>query len=324
MTPAVAGAPEPAAPSTAGAWPPLPLDGWRDTYATIHRLTQMVGKTRLALCPFENHWWHCALYVTSRGLSTSPMPVGGGRTCEITFDFVDHRLVAFCSDGEARAIPLTARSVSQFFLDYLAMLRELGVEAHIRPVPSEIPDAVPFLDDAHAAYDPDAARRCWQVLVQVDSAMKRFRGYFLGKSSPVHFWWGAFDLACTRFSGRTAPRHPGGIPNLPDYVAVEGYSHECISAGWWPGGGAVDGPAFYAYAYPEPAGCPQAAVRPAQAYYHPVLHEWVLPYDVVRTAADPDAVLQEFLQSTYAAAANLGGWDRLALERRPAAEVGRT
>jgi hypothetical protein len=319
MTPAVA-APEPATLSaTAGAWPPLPLEQWQDTYATLHLWTQMVGKTRLALCPMENHWWHTALYVTPRGLSTSPMPAGS-RTFEVAFDFVDHRLAACCSDGDTRSIPLSARPVAEFFADYLAMLRELGVEAHLRPVPSEIPgDPIPFTEDrVHGAYDPEAAHRCWQLLVQADRVFKQFRGRFLGKSSPVHFWWGGFDLACTRFSGRKAPRHPGGVPNLPDYVAVEGYSHECISAGWWPGGGALDGPAFYAYAYPEPAGCPEAVVRPAQAHYHSVLHEWVLPYDAVRTAADPDAVLLEFLQSTYEAAANLGGWDRAALERQPA------
>jgi hypothetical protein len=303
--------------SAAADWPALPLEGWQETYDTLHLWTQMVGKTRLALSPMENHWWHVALYVTPRGLTTSPIP-DGRRTFEVAFDFVDHQLVARTSDGETRTLPLEARPVADFYRDYLALLGSLGIDAHIWPHPSEIDGAVPFPDDrTHAAYDPDAAQRCWRVMVQTDRVMKRFRGRFLGKCSPVHFWWGAFDLACTRFSGRPAPRHPGGVPNLPDYVAVEGYSHECISAGWWPGGGPVTEPSFYAYAYPEPPGCPEATVRPEAASYHPVLHEWVLPYDAVRTAPDPDAALLDFLQSTYEAAADLGGWDRAALERAP-------
>ncbi len=303
----------------AAAWPPLPLEGWQDTFATLHLWTQMVGKTRLALSPMENHWWQVALYVTPRGLTTSPIP-HGRRTFEVSFDFVDHVLAARTSDGDTRTLPLAARPVADFYRDYVALLGSLGIALSIRPVPSEIADPIPFADDrVHAAYDPDAANRCWRVLVQTDRVLKRFRGRFLGKCSPVHFWWGAFDLACTRFSGRPAPRHPGGVPNLPDYVAVEGYSHECISAGWWPGGGPLAGPAFYAYAYPEPPGCPQAEIRPAGAYYHPELHEWILPYDAVREAADPDAVLLAFLQSTYETAAELGNWDRAALERRDAA-----
>jgi hypothetical protein len=264
----------------------------------------------------ENHWWQVALYVTPRGLTTSPIP-HGRRTFEVSFDFVDHLLAARTSDGDTRTLPLEARPVADFYRDYLAMLRSLGLDVHIWPRPSEIDGAIPFPDDrVHAAYDPAAAQRCWRVMVQADRVMKRFRGRFLGKCSPVHFWWGAFDLACTRFSGRPAPRHPGGVPNLPDYVAVEGYSHECISAGWWPGGGALAEPAFYAYAYPEPPGCPEAPVRPAAAYYHSGLHEWILPYEAVRTAPDPDATLLDFMQSTYEAAANLGGWDRAALERQ--------
>ncbi|HVG43383.1 MAG TPA: DUF5996 family protein [Longimicrobium sp.] len=312
MTTAETAAP---AASTSADWPALPLDGWQPTYDTLHLWTQMVGKTRLALSPMENHWWQVALYVTPRGLTTSPIP-HGRRTFEVAFDFVDHLLVARTSDGDTRTLPLEARPVADFYRDYVAMLGSLGLDVHIRPHPSEIDGAIPFPDDrVHAAYDPDAAQRCWRVMVQADRVMKRFRGRFLGKCSPVHFWWGAFDLACTRFSGRPAPRHPGGVPNLPDYVAVEGYSHECISAGWWPGGGALAGPAFYAYAYPEPPGCPEAPVRPGAAYYHPELHEWILPYDAVREAADPDATLLDFLQSTYEVAANLGGWDRAALER---------
>lgn len=297
------------------AWPALPLEAWRDTYATLHLWTQMVGKTRLALSPMENHWWHVALYVTPRGLSTSPVPHGGD-TFEVAFDFIDHQLVVRTSDGRTASMPLAPRTVADFYRGYVALLSSLGIEARIRPVPSELPEVIPFEEDrVHASYDPDAAERCWRAMVQVDRVLKRFRGQFLGKSSPVHFWWGAFDLACTRFSGRTAPRHPGGIPNLPDYVAVEGYSHECISAGWWPGGNGVDEPCFYAYAYPEPAGCPEARVLPAAAHYHMGLREWILPYEAVRTAPDPDAALLDFLQSTWAAAADLGGWDRAGLER---------
>ena len=297
------------------AWPALPLDAWQDTYATLHLWTQMVGKTRLALSPAENHWWHVALYVTPRGLSTSPIP-HGDETFEVAFDFIDHQLAVRTSDGRTASMPLAPRTVADFWRDYVALLASLGIHAQIRPIPAELPEVIPFAEDrVHASYDPDAAERCWRAMVQVDRVLKRFRGQFLGKSSPVHFWWGAFDLACTRFSGRTAPRHPGGIPNLPDYVAVEGYSHECISAGWWPGGNGVDEPSFYAYAYPEPEGCPEAEVRPAAAHYHMGLHEWILPYEAVRTAPDPDAALLDFLQSTWAAAADLGGWDRASLER---------
>lgn len=301
--------------AAAQAWPALPLDGWRDTYATLHLWTQMVGKTRLALSPAENHWWHVALYVTPRGLSTSPIPYGNG-TFEVAFDFIDHQLVVRTSDGRTASTPLAPRTTAEFWRDYLALLASLGIHAQIRPVPAELPEVIPFEEDhVHASYDRDAAERCWRAMVQVDRVLKRFRGQFLGKSSPVHFWWGAFDLACTRFSGRPAPRHPGGIPNLPDYVAVEGYSHECISAGWWPGGNGIDEPSFYAYAYPEPEGCPEAEVRPAAAHYHIGLREWILPYEAVRAAPDPDAALLDFLQSTWAAAADLGGWDRAALER---------
>jgi hypothetical protein len=299
-------------------WPPLPLDGWHDTYATLHLWTQIVGKTAVRLLPLQNHWWQVALPVTARGLSTGPMPVDGGRTLDAEFDFVDHRLVLRTSDGAVRGLALEPQAVADFHARYLALLRELDVSVRIGSRPNEIADAIPFAEDrGHRSYDPDAARRCWRVLVQVDRILRRFRGRFVGKSSPVHFWWGAFDLACTRFSGRPAPPHPGGFPNLPDAVTRESYSHECISAGWWPGnvGGPVEEPAFYAYAYPEPAGCPQATVRPAAAGYHLGLHEWVLPYEAVRRAPDPDSLLLEFLQSTYEAAAGLGGWDRAALER---------
>jgi uncharacterized protein DUF5996 len=299
----------------ATAWPRLPLDEWQTTYATLQLWTQIVGKTRLRLSPMQNHWWHCTLYVTSRGLGTSPMPYGD-RTFEIEFDFIDHQLVVRTSDGETRTLPLVPRSVAEFYGEYLAVLHSLGFEVRIHPVPNEIVDAIPFAEDrVHAAYDGDAAQRCWRVLVHGDRVLKGFRGRFVGKCSPVHFWWGGFDLACTRFSGRRAPQHPGGFPNLPDYVTQEAYSHECISAGWWPGGGPISEPAFYAYAYPEPPGCPDAPVRPTAARYDLTMHEWILPYDAVRDAPDPDAALMEFLQSTYDAAAGLGAWDRAALER---------
>lgn len=302
------------------AWPELPLEQWADTQTTLHRWTQMLGKTRLALAPMQNHWWQVTMYLTSRGLTTSPIPYHGG-TVEVAFDFVDHQLIASTSDGDERALPLTPRSVSDFYADYMAMLRELGVDAKIYPVPMELSDALPFTEDTiHRAYDPDAAHRCWQAMVHADRGLKDFRGSFIGKSSPSHFFWGAFDLACTRFSGRTAPAHPGGVPNCPDYVTREGYSHECISAGWWPGtvGGPVAEPAFYAYAYPEPPGCDVAPLRPEGAYYNTQLHEWILPYESVRTAADPAQAMRDFFQSTYAAAADRGKWDRAALER-PAA-----
>jgi hypothetical protein len=301
----------------ADAWPPLPLAEWQATYATLHLWTQIVGKTRLALAPMQNHWWQVPLYVTSRGLGTSPMPYGE-RALELEFDFIDHELVAGTSDGERRTLGLSARSVAEFYREYLELLRALGVEIAIRPVPVEMAEVVPFPEDrVHASYDRGAAQRCWRVLLQADRVLKGFRGRFIGKSSPVHFWWGSFDLACTRFSGGPAPRHPGGVPNCPDYVMVEAYSHECISAGWWPGtpGSPVAEPAFYAYAYPEPPGCAAAPVRPTAAHYHSVMREWVLPYEAVRTAPDPDAALLEFLESTYVAGANLGGWDRAALER---------
>jgi hypothetical protein len=301
--------------SVATTWPRLPLGEWQATYATLHLWTQIVGKTRLRLAPMQNHWWHCTLYVTSRGLGTSPIPYAE-RTFEIDFDFVDHQLVVRTSDGDTRALPLLPRTVADFHREYLELLRSLDVEPRIHPVPNEVADAIPFSEDrVHGSYDADAAQRCWRVLLHADRVLKQFRGDFVGKCSPVHFWWGSFDLACTRFSGRRAPPHPGGFPNLPDYVTREAYSHECISAGWWPGGGPMNQPAFYAYAYPEPPGCPDAPVRPAAARYDTAMREWILPYDAVRAAPDPDAPVVEFLQSTYEAAAELAAWDRMALER---------
>ncbi|HEX6534802.1 MAG TPA: DUF5996 family protein [Gemmatimonadaceae bacterium] len=297
------------------AWPSLPFTEWKDTLDTLHRWMQIVGKTRLALAPPVNHWWHVTLYLTARGLGTSPMPYEG-RALEVDFDFIDHRLVARTSDGASRAIALAPRSVADFYREYVAMLAALGVRVPIWPVPVEMEDEIRFTgDEQHHAYDADAAARCWRILVQAHRVTERFRGRFIGKCSPVHFFWGSFDLACTRFSGRRAPPHPGGIPHLPDHVVREAYSHECISAGWWPGGGPVGEPAFYAYAYPEPAGCAEAAVRPRTACYHPDLREFVLPYEAVRTADSPDEALLDFLESTYEAGARLAGWDRGALER---------
>ncbi|HYM82084.1 MAG TPA: DUF5996 family protein [Candidatus Limnocylindria bacterium] len=303
----------------ADAWPALPLDGWLETYASLHLWTQIVGKTRLALAPMQNHWWQVTLYVTARGLGTSPIPYGE-RTLELEFDFVDHRLVARASDGRIHTLPLVPQATADFYEQYLDLLRSLDVEVRIWPVPSEIANPIPFtVDRVHASYDAEAAHRLWRVLVQIDRVLKQFRGSFVGKCSPVHFWWGAFDLSCTRFSGRRAPPHPGGVPNVPDRVTREGYSHECISAGWWPGSeaGPVREPAFYAYAYPEPLGCSEATIQPRTASYHPELHEWILPYAAVLEAQDRDAVLLEFLHSTYDVAASLGGWDREALDVSP-------
>ncbi len=305
--------------NTIAAWPRLTLDEWSDTQTTLHRWAQIVGKTRLALAPMQNHWWQVTLYVTSRGLTTSPIPTGG-HTFEVDFDFIDHTLLIRTNEGETGIVPLVARSVADFYADYMSVLRSLDIDVRIWPVPSEMSDTVRFTDDrAHAAYDGDAAQRCWQALVQADRALKEFRGRFLGKSSPSHFWWGGFDISCTRFSGRRAPPHPGGIPNVPDRITREAYSHECISAGWWPGtvGSLVAEPAFYAYSYPEPAGCDVAPIKPASAYYHTQMREWILPYEKVRTSASPERELIEFFQSTYEAAADLGKWDRSALERQP-------
>ncbi len=301
----------------AESWPRLPLDEWRATYETLHRWMQIVGKTRLALAPMQNHWWNVPLYVTARGLGTSIIPYRE-TDFEIELDFLDHMLVVRTSEGAIRTLPLQTQSVAEFYLEYRSLLRSLGIEVKIWPVPVEMADALPFTtDDVHATYDADAAQRCWRILAQTDRVLKEFRGRFVGKCSPSHVWWGAFDIACTRFSGRRAPPHPGGAPNVADYVMREGYSHECISAGWWPGtpGAPVAEAAFYAYAYPEPPGCPEASIGRSGAHYHQGMREWILPYRVVRESSDPDASLLEFLESTYAAAASLGEWDRATLER---------
>ncbi len=296
-------------------WPELPLASWRDTYATLHMWTQIVGKTRLALAPMENHWWQATMYVTDRGLSTSPMP-WRGKVVVVDFDFVDHALVLRTSEGEARRLALAPMSVASFYAQYTNALESLGVVPTLMPRPVEVEPAIPFAQDVeHASYDAAAVNRWWRALLQVDRVFKLFRSSFTGKQSPAHFFWGSFDHACTRFSGRVAPPHPGGAPNCPDHVMVEAYSHECSSAGFWPGGGATEEPAFYAYAYPEPPGYGAHRVQPAAAFYDQKAREFILPYDAVRTAASPDLELMEFLQSTYDAAAGLGRWDRAALER---------
>jgi hypothetical protein len=295
-------------------WPELPTSAWRETYATLHLWTQIVGKIRLAREPWLNHSWHVVLYVTPRGLTTSPIP-DGTRTFEIEFDFIDHLLRISISDGAQRQFSLAGHSVASFYAAIMAELAQLGIHVEINEMPNELPEPTRFSQDQqHTSYDPEAVRRFLQILENVDRVFKQFRTAFLGKASPVHFFWGSFDLAVTRFSGRRAPRHPGGVPHLPDEVAAEAYSHEVSSAGFWPGSGTIDYPAFYSYAYPEPAGFRTTPVRPDAAFFSEALGEFVLPYDAVRTAARPDQVLLEFLQSTYEAAANAAKWDRQALE----------
>jgi Family of unknown function (DUF5996) len=295
-------------------WPELPTAAWRDTYATVQLWTQIVGKIRLTRSPWLNHSWHVALYVTPRGLTTSPIP-DGTRTFQIDFDFIDHALRISASDGAQRQFALAGQSVASFYAAAMAALREIGIAVTIDEMPNELPEPIRFSQDTvHASYDPDAVRRFLQILVNCDRVFKQFRTGFLGKASPVHFFWGSFDLAVTRFSGRRAPRHPGGVPNLPDAVAHEAYSHEVSSAGFWPGSGAIDYPAFYSYAYPEPAGFRATKVKPDAAFFSEAVGEFILPYDSVRMAADPDQALLEFLQSTYEAAAISAKWDRDALE----------
>ncbi|WP_213773170.1 DUF5996 family protein [Bradyrhizobium sp. dw_78] len=299
------------------AWSELPLAGWRETYDTLHLWTQVVGKIRFARSPWLNHSWHVALYVTSRGLTTSPIP-DGTDVFQIDFDFIDHALRISTSDGGQSQFALAGQSVASFYQAVMAALAEFGIDVEIDEMPNELPDPVRFSQDRrHASYDADAVRRFFQILVNADRVLKQFRTGFLGKASPVHFFWGSFDLAVTRFSGRRAPRHPGGVPNLSDEVACEAYSHEVSSAGFWPGSGAIDYPAFYSYGYPEPPGYRTAKVRPDAAFFSEALGEFILPYDAVRTADDPDKALLEFLQSTYEAAAIAGKWDRDTLECSP-------
>jgi hypothetical protein len=294
-------------------WPALPYAAWAETYATLHLWTQVVGKIRLALTPWQNHSWHVALYVTTRGLTTSPIPCGA-RSFEIRFDFVEHALDITVSDGAARRLPLRAQSVADFYREITAALAELGISVTIEEAPCEIAGATPFSGDhEHATYDPSHANRFWRVLLQVDRVMKQFRTGFIGKCSPVHFFWGSFDIAVTRFSGRTAPRFPGKVPGLAAEVMHEAYSHEESSAGFWPGGYGVEA-SFYSYAYPEPPGFRTSQVLPKDASFSEKLGEFLLPYEAVRNAPDPDAALLAFFQSTYEAAARSANWDRAALE----------
>jgi hypothetical protein len=293
------------------AWPNLPLKEWEATRATLHMWTQVIGKIRLAQTPLVNHWWNVPLYVDARGLTTSPMRYNE-RTFEIDFDFIDHRLHIKTSDGAHRGLQLEPRSVAEFYREVMRLLNELDIEVKIWTTPVEIPDPIPFeKDDTHASYDAEHAHRFWRVLLQATKVFEEFRSRFIGKCSPVHFFWGSFDLAVTRFSGRPAPERPGA-----DLITREAYSHEVISHGFWPGTlGAVDAPAFYSYAAPEPAGLPGEKIRPEKAFYHQELKEFLLYYDDVRLAARPEEALMEFLQSTYEAGANLADWDRAALER---------
>jgi hypothetical protein len=298
-------------------WPALDYHEWQDSCATLHMMTQIVGKVRLAHAPLVNHWWQVPLYVTSRGLTTSAMP-RGARTFQIDFDFIDHRLCIDVSDGRRDSIPLAPRAVADFYAEFIGRLRALDLDTHLWTTPVEIADPIPFEEDRlHAAYDPGQVARFWQALVQIDQVFTAFRSRFLGKASPVHFFWGSFDLAVTRFSGRSAPPPPSN-PNIPDFINREAYSHEVSSCGFWPGNGGFGRPAFYSYAYPAPAGFAEAAIAPSEAFYHKEIGEFILPYDTVRQAPSPRQLLLDFLESTYAAAATLGNWDRPALERTPA------
>jgi hypothetical protein len=295
-------------------WPELPTAAWRESRETLHLWTQIVGKISLETRPWLNHSWHLTLHVTARGLTT-PLLSRDGRDFQMEFDFVDHLLWLRASDGSSEAVALKPMTVAEFYAATFSALGELGFDLHIDTMPNEIPDAIPFDGDRiHRAYDPDFANRFWRVLLRSHDVFSYFRTAFLGKASPVHFFWGSFDLAVTRFSGRRAPLHPGGIPHLSDAVVREAYSHEVSSAGFWPGGGGIDYPAFYSYAYPAPDGFAATPVRPAQAFFSSELGEFILPYDAVRTAADPEGALLEFLNSTYAAAADTGKWDRANLE----------
>lgn len=297
-------------------WPALPFDEWKDTYATLHRWTQIVGKTRLALTPPINHWWHSTLYVSSHGLTTSLIETDK-LGFEIEFNFIEHVLEIRTSKSTGARIPLKPQSVADFYAEYMRAMKDLGIDLKIYPAPVEIEDATPFpKDHAHASYDPEYANRFWRILFQAEEVFREFRGRFLGKSSPVHFFWGGFDSAVTRFSGRKAPPYPGGVPNCPNWVMLEAYSHEVISAGFWPGGlFGVNEPVFYAYGYPEPPGFAEAKVKPPAAYYHTGMREFVLSYDAFRKLPSPETALMDFLQSTYDAGADLGKWDRAALER---------
>lgn len=293
-------------------WPELPLEAWKDTYATLHMWTQIVGHVRMALTPLVNHWWNVPLYVCARGLTTSPIPYQR-RIFEIRFDFIAHKLFIETSEGSVKTVDLVPRSVADFYRQIMDSLRALEIDVKIHGSPDEVPNPIPFAqDETHKSYDPEFAHRFWRILVSTDSVLKEFRGRFIGKCSPVHFFWGSFDLAVSRFSGRRAPERP-------DLISREAYSHEVISHGFWPGGGDIKGPAFYSYTAPEPPGLKSHPVRPAQASYNTGLSEFILMYDDIRASKSPEAELMEFLQSTYEAGANLAKWDRAALERAPGA-----
>ena len=299
-------------------WPELPFSEWRDTYATLHLWTQIVGKFRLVQSPWINHSWHATFYLTARGLTTSPIPYRSTQF-EMQFDFVAHTLLIQTAEGITETIELRSRSVADFYGELLSKLRKLRMEIEIHPTPNEMEVAIPFPEDEqHATYDPVFANRFWRILLNADRVFKEFRSRFIGKCSPVHFFWGSFDLAVTRFSGRKAPEHPGQVPHLPDWVAKEAYSHEVSSCGFWPGSVQVPYPAFYAYAYPEPEGFKERKILPDEAFYHPELREFLLPYDVVRTSNTPETTLLNFMQTSYEAGADLGKWDRPSLEWRAA------
>jgi hypothetical protein len=296
-------------------WPPLPYEEWREAASTLHLWLQMVGKVRLMHCPWLNHSWHVTMQTSARGLGTRLM-WHENAAFQIEFDFIDHRLVIRLDDGRVAALPLGPETTASFYRKLMSTLADLDVPVTINTLPSELADGIPFeLDEVHRAYDPEYINRYWRVLVQVERVFEKFRAKFVGKCSPVHFFWGGADLAVTRFSGREAPPHPGGVPNLPDWVAREAYSHEVSSAGFWAGGEQYPQAIFYSYAYPEPSGFANATVSPDGAHYDTTLREFVLPYEDVRTATSPDAALLAFLHSTYAAAADLAAWDRSALER---------
>ena len=307
---------------TPAAWPALPADTWTGTRQTLHMWTQIVGKTRLALSPMLNHWWQVPLYVTARGLSTNDMPYEGG-ICEVVFDFVGHCLRLHTSAGPSYELALRPEPVAEFYRRYRALLREAGVAVKIWPVPVEVPDQTPFPDNHRpGAYDRDAVARFWQVLVRANTVLGEFRSRFVGKCSPVHFFWGSFDLAVTRFSGKPAPPHPGGVPNLADWVTRESYSAEQSAAGWWPGGDGKEA-SFYTYSYPQLPAMAQAAVRPPAAYFDEQLGEFMLPYEAARTAADPHQTVLDFFQSAYETIAQLAQWNRAQLEwpARPADQL---
>ena len=302
--------------TSADPWPDLQLPGWLETVKSLTLWAQILGKTRLAHAPMTNHWWQVPFYVTARGLTSSPIPVDH-RIIDLELDFVGHRLIGRGSDGSVAKLPLEEQPLASFYAGYVGLLEQLGVDLDIYPYAVEMPERIRLDRDTRLCrYDPVWVERYFRALVQADRLLKEFRGRFVGKASPVHFFWGAFDLAATRFSGRPAPPHPGGFPNVGDWVMRESYSHEVSSAGFWPGDARFPEAAFYAYAYPEPAGFARYPIAPEEAHYEPALGEFVLPYHAVRTASDPDEEVMSFLESSYAAAAELAGWDRPALERR--------